>query len=45
VLSVALVTDVQTFIGSGMPVVLAIGFGAIILLRRRDRRRRDSGSD
>jgi hypothetical protein len=45
VLSVALVTDVQTFIGSGMPAVLAIGFGAIMLLRRRDRRRRHSDSD
>lgn len=34
-----LAADVQQIIGSGMPLVLAIGFGAIVLLRRRDRRR------
>jgi hypothetical protein len=40
-----LATDIQMLIGSGMPVVLAIGFGAILLLRRRDRRRNDPGDD
>jgi len=40
-----LATDIQMIIGSGMPVVLAIGFGAIMVLRRRDRRRSDSGDD
>jgi len=43
VLSVVLAADIQMIIGSGMPVVLAIGFGAILVLRRRDRRRGDPG--
>jgi hypothetical protein len=42
---VVLATDVQMLIGSAMPVVLAIGFGAILALRRRDRRRSDRGSE
>ncbi len=42
---VVLATDVQMIIGSGMPLVLAIGFGAILVLRRRDRRRSDAGDD
>ncbi|MDP2710008.1 MAG: hypothetical protein Q8O56_02195 [Solirubrobacteraceae bacterium] len=37
-----LATDIQMLIGSGMPVVLAAGFIAILVLRRRDRRRSDS---
>jgi len=36
---VVLAADIQMIIGSGMPLVLAIGFGAILVLRRRDRRR------
>jgi hypothetical protein len=43
--SVVFATDIQTFIGSAMPIVLAIGFVAILVLRRRDRRRRDSGNE
>lgn len=43
--SVVIATDIQMLIGSGMPVVLAIGFAAILLLRRRDRRRSDSGDE
>jgi hypothetical protein len=38
---VVLATDIQMIVGSGMPVVLALGFGAILVLRRRDRRRTD----
>lgn len=34
-----LAADVQQIIGSGMPLVLALGAGAILLLRRRERRR------
>jgi len=40
-----LAADVLMIISSGMPVVLAIGFGAIMVLRRRDRRRGDPGDD
>jgi len=43
--SVVLAADIQMIIGSGMPLVLAIGFGAILMLRRRDRRRDDPGND
>jgi hypothetical protein len=43
--SVVLAADIQMIIGSGMPLVLAIGFGAILMLRRRDRRRGDPGED
>ena len=42
---VVIAADIQMLIGSGMPLVLAIGFGAILLLRRRDRRRSDSGDE
>jgi len=42
---VVLAADIQMIIGSGMPLVLAIGFGAILLLRRRDRRRGDRDDD
>jgi hypothetical protein len=42
---VVLATDIQMLIGSGMPIVLAIGFGVILMVRRRDRRRSDSGGD
>jgi hypothetical protein len=38
---VVLAADVQQIIGSAMPLVLALGFGAIMLLRRRERRRGD----
>ena len=40
-----LAADIQMIIGSGMPLVLAIGFAAIMVLRRRDRRRRDPDDD
>ena len=43
--SVVFAADIQMIIGSGMPVVLAIGFAAILVLRRRDRRRGDPGDD
>ena len=43
--SVVLATDIQMLIGSGMPVVLVIGFAAILALRRRDRRRSEPGND
>jgi len=43
--SVVLATDIQMLIGAWTPVVLAIGFCAILLLRRRDRRRGDSDDD
>jgi len=43
--SVVLAADIKMIIGSGMPVVLAIGFAAILVLRRRDRRRSDPGDD
>jgi len=43
--SVVLAADIQMIIGSGMPVVLAIGFAGILALRRRDRRRSDPGDD
>jgi hypothetical protein len=43
--SVVLATDVQMLIGSAMPVVLAIAFAAILVLRRRDRRRADPDND
>lgn len=43
--SVVLAADIQMIIGSGMPLVLAIGFGAILMLRRRDRRRDEPGGD
>lgn len=42
---VVLAADIQMLIGSGMPVVLAIGFVAILALRRRDRRRSDPDDD
>lgn len=40
-----LAADIQSLIGSGMPLVIALGFGAIMLARRRDRRRSDAGDD
>ena len=43
--SVVLATDIQMLIGSWTPVVLAIGFCAILVLRRRDRRRSDSDDE
>ena len=43
--SVVLAADIQMIIGSGMPLVLAIGFAAILVLRRRDRRRSDPRED
>ena len=42
---VVLAADIQMIIGSGMPLVLAIGFAAIMVLRRRDRRRNDADDD
>jgi hypothetical protein len=39
---VASVSDIQAFIGSALPAVLAIGFAVVMLLRRRERRRGDS---
>ncbi len=35
----ALAADIQMIIGSSMPLVLVLGFAAIMVLRRRDRRR------
>lgn len=43
--SMVLAADIQSLIGSGMPLVIAIGFGAIMWARRRDRRRSDAGDD
>lgn len=40
-----LAADIQMIIGSGMPLVLAVGFAAIMVLRRRDRRRGDPDDD
>lgn len=40
-----LAVDIQMLIGSWTPVVLAIGFCAILLARRRDRRRGDADDD
>jgi hypothetical protein len=37
-----LAADIQQIIGSAMPVVLGVGFFAIVLARRRDRRRSDA---
>jgi hypothetical protein len=42
---VVIATDVQMIIGSAMPVVLAIGFAAILVLRRRDRRHSEPDDD
>ena len=39
---VVLAADIQMLIGSWLPVVLVIGFIAILALRRRDRRRGDA---
>jgi len=43
--SVVLAADIQILIGAWTPVVLAIGFCAILVLRRRDRRRSDSDDE
>jgi hypothetical protein len=43
--SVVLATDIQMLVGAWTPVVLAIGFCAILVLRRRDRRRSDSDDE
>ncbi|MEA2255698.1 MAG: hypothetical protein QOG35_1743 [Solirubrobacteraceae bacterium] len=43
--SVVLATHVQTLVASAIPVVLAIGFGALLVLRRRDRRRGETSND
>ena len=43
--SVVLAADILTIIGSGLPLVLALGFAAIMVLRRRDRRRSRPGDE
>jgi hypothetical protein len=43
--AVVLATDIQMIIGSGMPLVLMAGAGAILYLRRRDRRRSELEED